>query len=94
MIDATIFDMLEILIGYSSKPAKIVIKWSFQMIKSIFLVSISLVLFACGNDFDPTNTDRGPYRLTFSLDSSFKIPHATQPIRIALVRLTDGTVIA
>jgi len=37
--------------------------------------------------------DPGPYRIIYSLDESFQVPHGNQPIRIALVRLTDGLVL-
>ncbi|NNG16346.1 MAG: hypothetical protein HKM89_07690, partial [Gemmatimonadales bacterium] len=36
----------------------------------------------------------GPYQLTFELDASFQGPHGGQDISVALVRASDGSVIA
>lgn len=65
-------------------------------LKQSFLVLACLAVTACdsGEDGGDTVIDPGPYKLTFSLDPSFQIPHGNQPIRIALVRLTDGLVVA
>lgn len=60
----------------------------------IFLL-LCMVISACdsgGSGFN-TSPDPGPYQLTYSLDDSFQAPHGNQPIRIALVRLTDGLVL-
>jgi hypothetical protein len=43
---------------------------------------------AC-NDEGPA----GPFRLTFNLDASFQGAHGGQPIAIALVRTSDGSVV-
>ncbi len=60
------------------------------------LLVILLLPIACGSGSSSDNnyTDPGPYRLTFSLDASFQAVHGDQPIRIAVVRVTDGVVVA
>ena len=64
-------------------------------LKYLYLILACLTVTACGeDDGGDTVTDPGPYQLVFSLDASFQVPHGDQPIRIALVRLSDGTVIA
>lgn len=64
-------------------------------LKSFFLILVCLTIAACRGDGGDTVTvfDPGPYQLTFSLNASFQAPHGGQPIRIALVRLTDGFVV-
>jgi hypothetical protein len=62
-------------------------------LKNSFLVLVCLAIAACGGGDGDTVTDPGPYRLTFSLDASFQTPHGGEPIRIALVRLSDGLVL-
>ena len=66
-----------------------------MILRTIPLFLACLAIIACnngGNGSTPS-TDPGPYQLTFSLDESFQTPHGNQPIRIALVRLTDGLVL-
>jgi len=63
-------------------------------IARLFLLVLLLLPAACGNSNDNAITDPGPYQVTYSLDGSFNVPHGGQPIRIALVRATDGVVIA
>lgn len=61
------------------------------------VVSVSIVatLFSCGGgDSYDSGYDPGPYNLTFLLDASFQSTHGGNPIRIALVRLSDGLVMA
>ena len=64
-------------------------------LKYIPLLMMCLAIAACdwGGDGGGNDTDPGPYQLTYSLDDSFQVPHGNQPIRIALVRLTDGVAI-
>ena len=64
------------------------------MFRNTSLAIILLTIAACGGGDGDTSYDPGPYQLTFSLDDSFHAPHGNQPIRIALVRLTDGFVVA
>ena len=65
------------------------------MFKNTILLLLCTVITACGGGDDfGTNYDPGPYQLTFSLNDSFQTPHGNQPIRIALVRLTDDFVVA
>jgi len=63
--------------------------------KTVFLLLICLVISACdfGDSGSNATSDPGPYQLIFSLDDSFQAPHGNQPVRIALVRLTDGMVL-
>lgn len=63
-------------------------------LKNFSIVLACLAVAACGEDDTVTVPDPGPYQLTFSLDTSFQIPHGNHPIHIALVRLTDGVVVA
>ena len=53
-----------------------------------------LSVAACDGGGSDNDTNPGPYNLTFSLDDSFHAPHGNEPIRIALVRLSDGLVMA
>ena len=64
-------------------------------LRLVLLVLACLPVVACdtGGDGSSTSSDPGPYQLTFSLDASFQTPHGSEPIRIALVRLTDGLVL-
>ncbi|HEU5360068.1 MAG TPA: hypothetical protein VFU42_02810 [Candidatus Deferrimicrobiaceae bacterium] len=58
---------------------------------------VVLLLAACGGGGgggDPGTAPPGPFKLTFSLDASFQGPHGNQPIRIAVVRSSDGVVVA
>jgi len=66
-----------------------------MILKILFLMLTCLTLFACdtGGGSNSHSSDPGPYQIVFSLDDSFQIPHGNQPIRIALVRLTDGLVL-
>ena len=57
----------------------------------VVTVLIVTTLFSCGGG-DGNGYDPGPYTLTFLLDASFQAPHGGEPIRIALVRLSDGQV--
>lgn len=63
-------------------------------LKNIFLLMTCLAVAACSEDGGDAVADPGPYELRFSLDESFQAPHGDQPISIALVRLTDGIVLA
>jgi len=65
-----------------------------NIIAMLFLPVMVMLPIACGSSSDDSVTDPGPYKLTFSLDESFHAVHGGQPIRIALVRATDGVVIA
>lgn len=64
------------------------------------LALLFLSLAACGHDSSEdsngyrSETDPGPFQLTFSLDESFHMPHGNEPIRIALVGLNNGAVLA
>lgn len=65
-----------------------------MFLKNSSLVMVFLSLAACGGGGSDTDNNPGPYKLTFSLDGSFQTPHGDEPIRIALVRLSDGIVMA
>lgn len=62
--------------------------------KCYSLILAFLVVAACGGDGGNDATDPGPYQLSFSLDASFQNPHGGHDVYIALVRLTDGIVVA
>ena len=65
-------------------------------IKISVLVLACLAVAACGNGGEGGDNDAipsGPFQLTFSLDASFQSPHGNQPIRIAVVRSSDGFVV-
>jgi hypothetical protein len=56
---------------------------------------VALLLAACGNGGDGAASDSpGPFKLTFSLDGSFRNEHGHDPISIALVRLSNSVVSA
>lgn len=59
----------------------------------LMLLCIAGVACDTGGGGSTHSSDPGPYQLTFSLDESFQADHGNQPIRIALVRLTDGQVL-
>lgn len=63
-------------------------------LRNCFLVLVFLSVVACYGGGSETDANPGPYKLTFSLDDSFHTPHGNEPIRIALVRLSDGIVMA
>lgn len=62
-------------------------------LRSPNIVLVCLAIAACSGGSGDTVTNPGPYRITFSLDASFQTPHGGEPIRIALVRLSDGSVL-
>ena len=66
-----------------------------KIVKTVILFLSCLTITACdtGGGGNSGSSDPGPYQLTFSLDDSFQAPHGNQPIRIALVRLSDGFVL-
>lgn len=68
--------------------------WSRAVWVFLSLVIASAAGPGCNGDGDsPTSPDSGPFRLTFSLDSTFQGPHGGQPIAIALLGRSDGSVI-
>ncbi len=63
---------------------------------SSVLVVIVLAFFAgpgCDDDESDGTGPEGPFRLTFNLNASFQDPHGGQPIAIAMVRASDGSVV-
>jgi len=65
------------------------------MLRYLLLMLACLALPACGGGGGggDSGPGPGPYQLTFLLDASFQAPHGNQPIRIALVRSSDGVVV-
>jgi hypothetical protein len=60
---------------------------------SAFLVLV--LAFSAGSACKDDTTDpAGPFRLTFNLDASFQGAHGGQSIAIAIVRTSDGSVVA
>ncbi len=59
------------------------------------LACLVLVLaFSAGSACNDETTDpAGPFRLTFKLDAGFQGAHGGQPIAIAIVRTSDGSVV-
>ena len=69
--------------------------WRNGLFKSLILLLACLVWTACDNDDDFTfSSEPGPFQLTFSLDESFQGPHGGHQVRMAVVRESDGQVIA
>lgn len=74
----------------------------FRRYSIVLFLLTSVSLISCGDGDINVNIDggnfppggSGPFQLTFSLDSSFQLPHGGQPIRIAVVRSSDGMVVA
>jgi hypothetical protein len=61
----------------------------------LFSLVVALLLAACGSGGNDTGPARsGPFRLTFSLDGSFRSVHGDQPISMALVRVSNSVAIA
>ncbi len=56
-------------------------------------VGLLVALAACGGD-DGVTTPTGPFQLIFQGDASFGGPHGGQSISVALVRTSDGAVVA
>ena len=67
-----------------------------MFLKTSFLILVLLCITACGGNESgsDTVTNPGPYTLTFSLDDTFQDLHGNEPIRIALVRLSNGLILA
>lgn len=66
-------------------------------VRASALLSVCLAVAACGGGgggSDATTVAPALYELTFSLDASYQAIHANQPIQMALVRTSDGTVLA
>jgi len=68
-----------------------------MILKTGIFILLSIAISACdfGGDGggNSKSNDPGPYQMIFSLDDSFQTPHGNQPIRIALVQLSDGLVV-
>jgi len=61
------------------------------------LFPVCMLVAACGGGgggADATTATPALYELTFSLDASYQALHANQPIQMALVRTSDGAVLA
>lgn len=61
------------------------------------LLMLALALFlgsGCDDDDEDGTGPTGPFALTFQLDASFQGPHGGQPIGLAVVRVSDGSVVA
>jgi hypothetical protein len=64
-------------------------------IPHVLFALMVVLLAACGNGGDGTASDSpGPFKLTFSLDASFHLPHGDEPISMALVRVSNSVAIA
>ncbi len=57
-------------------------------------VGLLVALGACGDDDVTDPTGPGPFQLTFQGDASFQGPHAGHTISVAVVRTSDGAVLA
>ena len=55
-------------------------------------VGLLVALGACGGD--EVTAPTGPFQLTFQVDASFQGPHAGHTIYVAVVRTSDGAVLA
>jgi hypothetical protein len=70
-------------------------RWGGASSAALLIVLASLSLAACSDDNqDVTGPTSGPFRMTFSLDSSFQAPHGGQSINIAVLRSSDGVMVA
>ncbi len=68
---------------------------SFSTIRSSAVLALVLALgVAVGCDDDDTTGVMGPFQLTFQLDDTYQTPHGGQSIRFAVVRSSDGMVVA
>ena len=62
------------------------------MANRLFLILMLATVAVAGCDGDsPTSptSPTGPFRLTFSLDTTFQGPHGGQSIAVAMVRASD-----
>jgi len=66
-------------------------RWSSHLSAVAALLLVFLVGLACGED---EILAPGPHQLAFQLDATFQGAHGGQGISIALVRVSDGSVIA
>lgn len=69
-------------------------KESVRLLASVLLAVASLGGAGCGNDADTMTGSGPPYDLRFALDATFQAPHGGQPIEWAIVRTSDGVVVA
>jgi hypothetical protein len=60
----------------------------------LLIVVASLAVTGCSDDDEVTAPSAGPFQLTFSLDASYQRPHGGQSINIAVLRSSDGVMVA
>ena len=65
-------------------------RWAFLPL----VLALAVTVGCNGGSSSPTSPPSGPFWLTFSLDATFQGPHGSQPIAIAIVRASDGSVVA
>lgn len=58
------------------------------------IVVASLAVAGCSDDDEVTGPSAGPFQLTFSLDASYQGPHKGHSINIAVLRSSDGVMVA
>jgi hypothetical protein len=69
-------------------------RWSRSPFALLALLTMALGGAACNDDEGMTGPSGGPYTLTFSLDASYQGPHGGQSINIAVLRSSDGVMVA
>jgi len=84
--------------GYPAKQIHIQKRGRYYLRRLLLPIVIPcLLIFSCGGGGGGGDTDTnlpGPFTLTFLLDATFQVPHGDQSISIAVVRLSDGMVVA
>lgn len=67
--------------------------WPLTSHSSVLLVLVLAFSASSACNSETTTEPAGSFRLTFNLDASFQAPHGGQPIAVALVRASDGSIV-
>jgi hypothetical protein len=69
-------------------------RWRGASSAALLIVLAALALAGCNDGDEVTGPTAGPFQLTFSLDASFRGPHGGQSVNIAVLRSSDGVMVA
>ena len=65
-----------------------------NIVRIASLLTFAAFAMACDGDDEPTPPGAGPFDLTFEGDATFQTPHGDQLLYAAVVRSSNGTVVA